>query len=105
MAGSDGTRADGPEMPQGAAARYWDPADIDRRLRRIEGQVRGLGAMVARGAGCAEILTQIHAVQGALGAVERILEMCSAAERIERGLGPLDAVRVRQALRGDENRP
>jgi DNA-binding FrmR family transcriptional regulator len=44
-----------------------------KRLRRIEGQVRGLQRMVAEDRYCADILTQIASVQEALGAVSREL--------------------------------
>jgi len=44
-----------------------------KRLRRIEGQVRGLQRMVADDRYCADILTQISSVQEALGAVSREL--------------------------------
>lgn len=43
------------------------------RLRRIEGQVRGLQAMVDGERYCADILTQISSVQEALRAVTREL--------------------------------
>ena len=43
------------------------------RLRRIEGQVRGLHGMVAEDRYCADILTQISSVQEALRAVSREL--------------------------------
>ena len=44
-------------------------------LRRIEGQVRGVQRMVEDKKYCIDILNQIAAVKGALGAVEkRILE-------------------------------
>ena len=44
-------------------------------LRRIEGQVRGVQQMVEDKKYCIDILNQIAAVKGALGAVEkRILE-------------------------------
>ncbi|ENO18268.1 metal-sensitive transcriptional regulator [Schaalia cardiffensis] len=39
------------------------------RLRRIEGQVRGLQRMVSEGEYCIDILTQMSAVQSALHAV------------------------------------
>jgi DNA-binding FrmR family transcriptional regulator len=39
---------------------------ITNRLRRIEGQVRGLQRMVAQDAPCIDILTQVAAVQTAL---------------------------------------
>jgi DNA-binding FrmR family transcriptional regulator len=44
-----------------------------KRLRRIEGQVRGLQRMVGNDRYCADILTQIASVQEALGAVSREL--------------------------------
>jgi CsoR family transcriptional regulator, copper-sensing transcriptional repressor len=43
------------------------------RLRRIEGQVRGVQGMVAEDRYCADILTQISSVQEALRAVSREL--------------------------------
>ncbi len=44
-----------------------------RRLRRIEGQVRGLQKMVEADRYCADILTQLSSVQEALRAVAREL--------------------------------
>ena len=44
-----------------------------RRLRRIEGQVRGLQRMVVDDRYCADILVQISSVQEALRAVGRAL--------------------------------
>ncbi|MGC1106663.1 MAG: metal-sensitive transcriptional regulator [Candidatus Acidiferrales bacterium] len=44
-----------------------------KRLRRIEGQVRGLARMVEAGRYCADILVQISSVQEALRAVGRNL--------------------------------
>ncbi len=44
-----------------------------KRLRRIEGQVRGLQKMVAGERYCADIMTQISSVQEALRAVGREL--------------------------------
>lgn len=41
------------------------------RLARIEGQVRGLQRMIKEGEYCIDIITQIQAVQSALGAVSR----------------------------------
>ena len=43
------------------------------RLRRIEGQVRGLSGMIERDAYCADILTQSAAVAAALNAFNRDL--------------------------------
>lgn len=44
-------------------------------LRRIEGQVRGIQKMIEDRKYCIDILTQIHAIKGALGRIEeKILE-------------------------------
>jgi DNA-binding FrmR family transcriptional regulator len=62
-----------------------------KRLRRIEGQVRGLHKMVEEDRYCADILTQISSVQEALRAVGRELmrnhlkHCASAAIRSEDG--------------------
>jgi len=39
---------------------------VDRRLARIEGQIRGLRRMVEQGEYCCDILTQIAATRSAL---------------------------------------
>lgn len=46
---------------------------LQNRLRRIEGQVRGLQNMLEQDAYCTDILTQVSAVQAALGAFSRQL--------------------------------
>jgi CsoR family transcriptional regulator, copper-sensing transcriptional repressor len=63
-----------PDGPRHAAG--VDPAARDRnlkRLRRIEGQVRGLQRMVEEDRYCADILTQIASVHEALRGVGREL--------------------------------
>lgn len=55
--------------------------DLLARLRRIEGQVRGLQDMIRQGRECEAVLTQVRAVQAALAAVarrvlEHYLEQC-----------------------------
>ena len=47
--------------------------DLLRRLRKIEGQVRGLQRMVEEHRYCMDILTQINSVEGALRQVERLM--------------------------------
>ena len=44
-----------------------------RRLRRIEGQIRGLQKMIAEDRYCADILIQVSSVQEALRSVARAL--------------------------------
>ena len=67
-----------------------------KRLRRIEGQVRGLQKMVEEDRWCADILTQISSVQEALRGVSRELmrnhlRHC-AASAMAAGTGEADAV-------------
>jgi len=46
-----------------------DGAALTKRLNRIEGQVRGIGKMIADDRYCIDILTQVSAVQSALDAL------------------------------------
>jgi CsoR family transcriptional regulator, copper-sensing transcriptional repressor len=67
-----------------------------RRLRRIEGQVRGLHKMVEEDRYCAEIITQVASVQEALRGVGRELmrnhlKHCAAAA-IKEGDAKADAM-------------
>ncbi|HEY2690795.1 MAG TPA: metal-sensitive transcriptional regulator [Streptosporangiaceae bacterium] len=71
-----------------------------RRLRRIEGQVRGLQRMVETDVYCIDVLTQVSAVTRALQAValgllEDHLGHC-VTEAIEEG-GPQAQEKVREA--------
>jgi DNA-binding FrmR family transcriptional regulator len=51
-------------------AGYYENKDVlRRRLRRIEGQVRGVQRMVEADTYCIDILTQITAINGALNKV------------------------------------
>jgi DNA-binding FrmR family transcriptional regulator len=62
--------------PTGRKAVGVDPsikASNLRRLRRIEGQVRGLQRMVEEDRYCADILTQVSSTQEAMRAVARAL--------------------------------
>ena len=44
-------------------------AGLTKRINRIEGQVRGIGKMVAEDRYCIDVLTQVSAVQAALDAL------------------------------------
>ncbi len=46
-----------------------DGAALVKRVNRIEGQVRGIGKMIAEDRYCIDVLTQVSAVQAALDAV------------------------------------
>ena len=67
-----------------------------RRLRRIEGQIRGLQKMVEDDRYCADIVTQVASVQEALRGVARQLmrnhlKHC-ATSAIKRGPGEAEAM-------------
>jgi DNA-binding FrmR family transcriptional regulator len=62
---------------------YADKDDVLARLRRVEGQVRGLQRMVAEDHYCIDILTQISAASNALkkvaiGLLEDHMRYCIA---------------------------
>ena len=43
------------------------------RLNRAEGQIRGIKAMIEKGAYCDDVLTQVSAVQSALNSVAKLV--------------------------------
>jgi DNA-binding FrmR family transcriptional regulator len=79
---------------------FWDADDVIQRLRRIEGQVRGIQAMVERRDACQAILVQVAAVEGGIREIGRIVSACSVAEALT-GLSaaPPDPDAVRAALK------
>lgn len=46
---------------------------VQNRLRRVEGQVRGLQRMIADEQYCVDVITQSSAVRSALSAVENLM--------------------------------
>ena len=74
---------------------------LQSRLRRIEGQVRGIARMVAEDRYCIDVLTQVAAIQAALdkvalGLLDGHAHTCvvgaEAGERDERTAEMMDAV-------------
>lgn len=47
--------------------------DLMNRLKRIEGQVRGIEGMLEKGAYCTDILVQVSAITSALNSFNKIL--------------------------------
>jgi DNA-binding FrmR family transcriptional regulator len=77
-----------------------DKDDYLKRLRRIEGQIRGLARMVENDEYCIDVLTQISAATKALqavslGLIDEHLKHC-VAEAIAEGGDAADA-KVREA--------
>lgn len=69
---------------------------ICARLSRIEGQVRGVGQMVADDRYCIDILHQVHAIKAALAKVETEILKNHAACCVEEAIASGDADAQRQ---------
>jgi DNA-binding FrmR family transcriptional regulator len=57
-------------------------ADISKRLRRIEGQIRGIQRMIDQERACCDILDQLSAVQQAVRGVSGLVAQQYAVECI-----------------------
>lgn len=68
---------------------------LTKRLRRIEGQVRGVARMVDEEQYCIDVLTQINAVRSALDKVALELVRDHAAECLAGGVGDTDAIQAK----------
>ena len=64
---------------------------IQNRLRRLEGQVRGIARMVDEDRYCVDVLVQTSAVRAALRGVERLLLENHASECVEAAITAADA--------------
>ncbi|NMP21921.1 metal-sensitive transcriptional regulator [Sulfobacillus harzensis] len=80
---------------------YWSSRDLQHRLRRVEGQIRGVEAMVARAESCRDILTQLAAIEGALAKVVKLVEACQVAEELvgDRKISGPELDQVHDAIR------
>jgi DNA-binding FrmR family transcriptional regulator len=66
------------------------------RLRKIEGQVRGVVRMIEEKRYCIDILTQVHAVKAALAKVESEILKDHAESCVEDAITSGDAAEQRQ---------
>ena len=66
------------------------------RLKRIEGQIRGIAQMVADDRYCIDILHQVQAVKSALASVESAILKAHAACCVADAIGSGDANEQRQ---------
>lgn len=64
--------------------------DVTLRLKRIEGQVRGVQRMIEEGRDCRDIVTQVAAIRSALGSVNSIVLQCYAHNCLENADQPRD---------------
>ena len=59
--------------------------DVINRLKRVEGQVRGIQRLVDQGATCKKIASQVKAARTALDAVGKLILACYLAESLKSG--------------------
>lgn len=87
-----------------------DRTDVLHRLRRAEGQLRGIQRMIERGEDCHKVAQQFSAVQRALDSTYLRMTLCLAGQRMAEGavdgedesrwreaLGELESMLVRRA--------
>ena len=58
--------------------------DLQKRLRRVEGQVRGVQRMVDEERECAEIIQQLNAIHAAIGKATQVFVRAYAKECLHR---------------------
>ncbi len=73
-------------------------SSCQKRLGRIEGQVRGIARMVAEDRYCIDILTQLSAVRAALRRVEDEVLRDHVAHCVEHAIASGDVVEQRQKV-------
>jgi CsoR family transcriptional regulator, copper-sensing transcriptional repressor len=56
--------------------------NVINRLKRIEGQVRGIQRLIDEGANCKKVASQVKAAHTALGAVGKLILACYLAESL-----------------------
>ncbi len=71
---------------------------VQKRLGRIEGQVRGVAAMLAEGRYCIDIITQLSAVRAALRKVEEEVLRDHVAHCVEHAIAHGDADEQRRKI-------
>lgn len=57
-------------------------SDLQMRLRRIEGQIRGIIGMLAEGKSCEEVVTQILAARAGMDRVAAEVLKCHVSETL-----------------------
>ena len=68
-----------------------DKTRLLNRLRRIEGQVRGIARMIEQDRSCVDMLTQLRAARAALSRVETLLLKDRIAECVRSAMTEGDA--------------
>jgi CsoR family transcriptional regulator, copper-sensing transcriptional repressor len=72
--------------------------DIQVRLRRIEGQIRGIIGMLADGKSCEQVVTQILAARAAMDGVATEVLKCHITEALDEDTSPEARAAVLRAV-------
>jgi len=72
--------------------------DITKRLRRIEGQVRGIVRMIEGDEPCMDIAQQLSAVRKAMDSVFSRMTVCYLQQELGEQVKPEDAPRLDKTL-------
>ncbi|MCU0773728.1 MAG: metal-sensing transcriptional repressor [Ideonella sp.] len=78
------TAVDGNPVADGALAPPAARAAIQHRLRRAEGQLRGIQRMIDEGADCLAVASQLGAVRRALDSTSEQLALCVIEQELSR---------------------
>lgn len=76
-----------------------EKAKIINRLRRLEGQLRGLQKMVDEEKNCVEIMTQLASAKSALDAAGDVILETYVARCLERADEPKDLIKLLKLTR------
>ena len=69
---------------------------INKRLNRIEGQVRGINKMIEEERYCINVLQQMQAIKSALAKVEKLILKDHAASCVESAIASGDTIEQRK---------
>lgn len=82
-----------PPAPTAAAYRSEHERDVINRLKRIEGQVRGLIDMVEKGRSCEDVAQQMSAARKAMDKAFYRMMACSVMEAVSTSNSEVDTFR------------
>lgn len=78
-----------PEVPAEVQVHHHTHADIVKRLRRAEGHLRSIVAMIEGGRACLDVAQQLHAVEKAVSQAKRIFIHDHLDDCLEHSVGSL----------------
>jgi len=69
------------------------------RLKRAEGQIRGISKMIDEGRYCIDILTQLKAIKSAISAIESNILESHINHCVEKAIESKDAKKTKEAVK------